>query len=149
MPDPEPVVVAAAPSEPPAPDYKALLEAETASRIAAEAEREKQARDYAALKGTVRSQTLRDAEWSQRLDNLSQQVATIAKVGDEDVQREAAEVRARGEAARAQAQFEAEWAPLHDELKNTLIDAGGKPLLDLATAPELADVRELYRGLTK
>ena len=127
------------------PDYKALLEVERAARAESDAAREKQARDYAALRGTVRGQVARDSEWAARFDTLSQQIATVAKVGDEGIQRETAEIHQRGQAQHAQAQFEAEWAPLEEELRAALFDPQGKPVLDLATAPELAEVRGVYR----
>ena len=125
------------------PDYKALLEAEKAARAELEAKLQRQGADYSALRGTVRSQTLRDQEWAKRFDTLERQVATVAKAGGDDVAQEALKLQQEGEAARQQTAFDSEWATLHEELKSVLI-VDEKPVMDLAAAPELAEVRRLY-----
>src|SRR5574341_1781468 len=96
------------------PDYKALLEQEKAARAEVEAKLQKQGADYSALRGTVRSQVLRDAEWAKRFDSIEKQVATIAKVGGDEVAQEAAAIQRESEAARQQAAFESEWGVLHE-----------------------------------
>jgi len=129
----------------PEPDYKALLESEKAARAELEAKLHKQGADYSALRGTIRSQVTRDIEAAKRFDAIEQQIATIAKVGGEEVAQEAATLRQQSEADRRQAAFEAEWATLHAEFKGVLIGEDDKAVMDLAAAPELAPVRELYR----
>ena len=147
MPDPE-VVPAAEEAQKLAeqlPDYAALYQTEKERATAADAQRAKLERDYASLKGSVRAQVTRDAEYAARMEALSKQVAALARgTGDEAVQQEVAQAQAQVAQVEQNVDFQSRWASISDELSASLMDEEGKPILDSATAPELDEVRALY-----
>jgi hypothetical protein len=129
----------------PPPDYAALYQAEKARAEAADAARAKLERDYASLKGSVRSQVTRDAEWAARLDGLQSQIATLAKGSGDDIAQEVAQTAARARQETEASRFQQEWVELNEEMKRKLLGPDSRPVLDLANAPELETVRQLYQ----
>lgn len=122
-------------------DYKALYEIEQARNVALTADWEKAGKDFSSIKGTLRSQTARDADIVAEIKSLKARLGVMAEAqasGDASSLSESL-TRLDGE-SQAEADQRA-FAVEYDEVYGELQSALGKVSLD---SPEAAAIKALW-----
>lgn len=127
-------------------DYKALLEIEQAKSVALEADNDRMGRDLSSLRGTVRSQTARDAENTSRFNSLEKQIAAMGSAqasGDvSNLAESLTRIEQDSQADSQQRQFTDEFNEAYTDLNEAL----GTVSLD---APEAAEIKTMWLAAHK
>lgn len=122
-------------------DYKALLEIEQAKTAALTTENERVAKDHSAMKGTMRSQTARDAAMDSRFAALDKKISAVGGAqasGDASTLAESlTRITEESQADVDQQQFASEYL----EVYNDLTEALGGISFD---STEAADIKAMW-----
>ncbi len=126
-----------------APDYKALLEIEQAKSASLTAENERVGKDHSAMKGTMRSQTARDAAQDAKFAALDKKIGAIGNAAASGDASTLAESLSRADEETQLAVAQQTFATEYEELQGDLTEALGALTLD---SPEATEIKALWKA---